>query len=56
MTWEEEREGKIGYLATRAKVLVNAYFSAFAVYNFVNVYVKVTHAYYRKFRNYRKEL
>lgn len=56
MTWEEEREGKIGHLVTRAKVLVNAYFFASAVYNFVNVYVKVIHAYYRKLRNYRKEL
>lgn len=26
MTWEEEREDKIGSLLTRAKILVNVYF------------------------------
>lgn len=39
-----------------AQIGVNAYFSLFAVYNFVNVYVKVIYAYYGKFRNYRKKL
>lgn len=56
MTWEGEKEGKIGSLVAGANILINAYFSLFVVYNFVNVYVKVTYAYYRKFRNYRKKL
>lgn len=29
MTWEEEREDKIGSLLTRAKILVNVYFFLF---------------------------
>lgn len=37
-TWEEEREGKIGYPVTRAKIGIIGII--FAVYNFVNAYVK----------------
>ena len=50
MTQEEEQEGKIGSRVAGAKTLVEAYFSLFAVYNFV----RIIYAYYRKFRNYRK--
>lgn len=54
--WLGRRKGKVGFLVAGAQKGVNAYFSLFAVYNFVNEYVKVIYAYYGKFRNYRKKL
>lgn len=48
MTWEGEGEGWIGSLVAEAKILINTYFSLYAV----SVYVKIVHAYFRTFRNY----